>query len=233
MSARKLERLRRNNETGVTAVASAAVTLGAIHQILIEKQFTGTKANAVQRTTAQFHPSPFNHMDELHRFTGIEQQLRRWEGSGDPPQAGPGSVPEESAELRADKATTWDWLQYPALIRWRPSAMAEPWMDKSRLTSSCDPAPADALQHRCSAEPEAWGNGGSSGDRPSDPPARHAPPTGAVGTTPSHLPAGCSTDNCDNRSWWPNKCPVNAFKLVTVYETDYGKGQISGFPSGS
>ena len=103
----------------------------------------------------------------------------------------------------------------------------------TRLTSSCDPAPADALQHRCSAEPEAWGNGGSSGDRPSDLQSRHAPPTGADGTTPSHLPAGCSTDNCDSRSWWPSKRSGNAFKLVTACETDHGQGQISGFPSGS
>ena len=106
-------------------------------------------------------------------------------------------------------------------------------VDGSRLTSSCDPAPADALQHRCSAEPEAWGNGGSSGDRPSDLQSRHAPPTGADGTTPSHLPAGCSTDNCDSRSWRPNKSSGNALKLVTVCETDHGQGQISGFPSGS
>ena len=106
-------------------------------------------------------------------------------------------------------------------------------VDGSRLTSSCDPAPADALQHRCSAEPEAWGNEGSSGDRPLDPQSQHAPPTGAVGTTPWHLPGVCSTDSCDSRSWWPNTRPGNALKLVTVCKTDHGQGQISGFPSGS
>jgi len=157
--------------------------------------------------------------------------LRRWEGSGDPPQAVPGSVPEESAELRRTR-------QQPGLAavsRVHPvEAISNGGdVDGSRLTSSCDPAPADALQHRCSAEPEAWGNGGSSGDRPSDLQSRHAPPTGADGTTPSHLPAGCSTDNCDSRSWRPNKRSGNALKLVTVCETDHGQGQISGFPSGS
>ena len=106
-------------------------------------------------------------------------------------------------------------------------------MDGSRLTSSCDPVPADALQHRRSAKPEAWGNGGSSGDRPLDLQFRQTLPTGADGTTPSHLPAGCSNDNCDSRSWWPSKPSGNAFNLVTVCETDHGQGQISGFPSGS
>ena len=53
---------------------------GAIHQILIKKQFTGTKAHAVQRTTAQFHPSPFNHVDELHRLTGTENSCTGGKG---------------------------------------------------------------------------------------------------------------------------------------------------------
>ena len=95
-------------------------------------------------------------------------------------------------------------------------------VDGSRLTSSCDPAPADAHQRCCSAAPEAWGNGGSNGDKPSDPQSRHAPPTRADGTTPWHLPEGCSTDSCDSRSWWPNKRPGNALKLVTVCKTDHG-----------
>ena len=132
----------------------------------------------------------------------------------------------------ADKGDNVGWMKYPVIVRRGPSRMAEP-IDGSGLKSSCDPIPADTHQRRCSAELEAWGNGGSSGDRPSDLQSRHAPPTGADGTTPSHLPAGCSTDNCDSRSWRPNKRSGNALKLVTVCETDHGQGQISGFPSGS
>ena len=57
------EQRNRCHSRGITAV-----TLGGIHKILIEKQFTATKPNAVQPTTAQFHPSTFNHMNELHRL---------------------------------------------------------------------------------------------------------------------------------------------------------------------
>ena len=73
--AAQAEQRNRRHRCGITAV-----TLGAIHQILIEKQLTGTKANAVQRTTAQFHPSPFNHMDELHRLTGTENSCAGGKG---------------------------------------------------------------------------------------------------------------------------------------------------------
>ena len=106
-------------------------------------------------------------------------------------------------------------------------------MDGTNLKSSCDQVPADAHQQCCSAEPEALGNGGSSGDRPSDPQTQRAPPTCADGTTHLNLLAGCSTDSCDSRSWWSKKRSVTALKLVTVCETDYGQGEISGFPSGS
>ena len=132
----------------------------------------------------------------------------------------------------ADNGNNVGCVKYPVIVRRRPSPMP-PSGHGSDLRSGCDPVPAGAQQPRCSAEPEAWGNGGSSGDRPRDLRARHAPPTGADDTTPSHRPAGCSTDNCDSRSWWPSKRSGNALKLVTVCETDHGQGQISGFPSGS
>jgi len=67
IGATEAEQRNRRHRSGITAV-----TLRRIHQILIEKQFAATKANAIHRTAAQLHPSPFNHMDELHRLSGAE-----------------------------------------------------------------------------------------------------------------------------------------------------------------
>ena len=73
VGAAQAEQRNRRHRCGITAVA-----LGAIHQIFVEKQFTGTKADAVQLTAAQLHPSAFNHMDELHWLAGAKHAYAGW-----------------------------------------------------------------------------------------------------------------------------------------------------------
>ena len=74
-------------------------------------------------------------MDELHRLAGAEQGCAGGEGQAIHLRLFLDEF-QRSQRSRGGQGNNLGWLQYLAIIPWRPSARAEPWMDTdSRQTA--------------------------------------------------------------------------------------------------